>query len=318
MVLDALVQAAEGAAVAGAPQRLRTLRVLGFKLSLAAIGKLVAALPRLHTLQLSVQTQPHPSAGAPDAPSTSQWMKEHLEGLPNSQLQNLYLEGPGVLVCGEGSERWVEYAGGIMAGLLPTGLQRLSWDPLFRGAPVPDLSYLAQLSFLQFKGWRTGGLSSSSSSSSSKVPPHLQELHLVGGNASLEVVQAQQQVLVGLDRHPSNDFSRLYVPSLRHLPKLQATAVRAPELQQPDVCAALKQLSQLGTLTVRPHPSPQPANMQAVVSTAAGIPSLRHLHLKEFIRQIPEMPGLHTLTGLTRVTLSALERVPLNWGRSRV
>jgi hypothetical protein len=141
----------------------------------------------------------------------------------------------------------------------------------------------------------------------------LRELHLSGEGVSLEVVQAQQQVLVGLDRDQPYNLSNRIIPTLECLPKLQAMAVRVSQLQQPDVCAALKQLSQLDTLTVRLDGPEQAADMRAVVSTAAGIPSLRALHVEPSLGVLPNMPSLQKLTSLTRVRLSSYGRVPLGY-----
>jgi hypothetical protein len=324
MVLDALAQAAAAAAAAAATTaagehlRLHTLRVLGLRINLSVTSGLLAGLPQLTTLQLCVE-RPDVSAQAPDEQYMVQWVQEQLEPValkPATQLRSLCLEGPGggPWVCGG--------ACAMLARLLPTSLARLSWSNAdYMG--VPNLSHLTQLSFLHLNGWHTDGLSGSSSSSnsnsnsnssSSRLPPCLEELRLHRGIVRREVVEAQQRVLVGLEWQNSNNVDDLPLTTRERLTKLRVTALRLRELKQTGVAAALQQLRELGTLTVGLEGSPsQPADMQVVVCTASGIPSLRHLHLKELLSGTSPMPGLHALTGLTRVTLSALKQVPLGY-----
>jgi hypothetical protein len=91
MVLDALATAATAAAAAKRPLRLTTLRVLGGCLNLERTGQLLAALPRLRTLQLSGISFHN---GATYEEITSK-VQRHWGPLQQAaQLQEVYLEFP--------------------------------------------------------------------------------------------------------------------------------------------------------------------------------------------------------------------------------
>jgi hypothetical protein len=180
-----------------------------------------------------------------------------------------------------------------VARLLPTNLRRLAWRTGAYQA-IPDLSHLTHLSSLQLLGWDERSLASS------KLPPGLQQLQLDHVAAPEQVLEGQEQLLVGFE---SRYFAHDHPQRLPRFTHLDLATVTAAALEDPAIRAALGQLPRLCTLRVRQEVlySDNPNELAAVVSAAASLPSLQYLFL-----DLPAMPpaaGLAALTGLTRLTI---------------
>jgi hypothetical protein len=284
LVLQALADAAAAAQAAGRPLQLRTLRVLGPGPDLATTGKLLANLPHLHTLQLA----PEVTAGEVASPDADLLVQEGLAPLQQAtQLRQLYLARPAAAVP-QG------YSAGI-AELLPTGLQRLSWEAPLAG-PLPDLSHATQLTFLQLRGgWERG--EGSSDSTSGGLPPTLQQVELVYTSALPEVVKDRPGLVTQWHATNRADLQR----HLSRLTSLQSTSVSAGYLEAAAVRTALGKHATLSALSVHAsHSAPQP--VIAALGTLASIRNLRCLELSLNGFSMPEASALSALTGVTRLS----------------
>jgi hypothetical protein len=282
MVLEALADAAAAAQAAGRPLRLHTLRILQGRLTSQTAGRLVAALPYLRCLQLSMN---------------GPWVVEE-EGCDEllgnlaplqqaTQLQELYLEGPDAFMGIDAD----------VALLLPLSLKRFSWMPegmLSSGS----LSHLTQLTFLRLVGNPFGALSSS------LLPSSLQQLELMDRDICLEVVEQQRQVVTAwlIDDLQDEVTQKL----LARLPKLKAVEVSVNELTTDAGRAAVQQLTHLSALTlanVAMGFEMEQFTAQALLA-AAGISSLRRLRLLLWDKPAPI--GVSILQQLTQFRLVML------------
>jgi hypothetical protein len=242
---------------------------------MATTGRLLAALPRLHTLQL-----------APEVQGNMELVLECLAPLGQAmQLQRLYLARPATALPQDISAS--------MAQLLPLGLNRLSWEASGGSSPVPDLSHLTQLTFLQLRGgWRPSEDSGKHGSKldSAVLPPGVQELDLIHTAALPEVLQERPQLLTEWNTYSSADLRR-HLSRLTHLRK---TSLGTGQLQAPAVRTALAQHATLSALKVH-----------AAGSSLGAVASIRNLRCLELsLERISraEAAALSALTGVTRLT----------------
>jgi hypothetical protein len=280
VLLRPLAAAATAAAAAGRPLRLTTLRLLGGGvLDWALVRRLLAALPHLHTLQLSAVCI------CPSYPDSGSVEEQLAPLMHHQQLQELNLGGR--FTHGHSS---VHIDAAVVAGLLPTSLQRLAWQSNFTMA-VPDLSHLARLAFLKLGHWRGAGFSSS------KLPPNLQELQLSFVLVDAEVLQEHRQVLTDTDhRHvTAQPFTEA-----ADFPRLKAVHIRG--LPPPDSWAQLSQLTQLSFLHLDAM-HPDGAALQAALPPIASLSSLRSVNL--LFTGWPVARGLGALTAVTRLRLTS-------------
>jgi hypothetical protein len=309
-ILWTLVWAAEEAQAAGLPLPLHTLRVLGVGLDPPLIRGLLRHLPSLRCLQLmrqdtlcyrnelAVATCPldyHRSLTTPWDTSLSRYYTEGGPGYWKSlqqatQLQELYLQHP------SSSD-----ARAARAGQLPCSLKRLGWDynsgPYTYMSMDPDLAHLTQLSFLQLHGPCDGPFIS-------QLPAHIQAVDLPDVSApSLLLPQAQGGAGAGVQQQEQQQQEQQQLSSFRNVCAARATI---EDLRNPASCAVLVQQSKLSALAVKSRyrgpAAASSSDMQAVVSAAASIPSLRHLDLD--LLEAPPPLFAAQLTGLTRLTLA--------------
>jgi hypothetical protein len=280
-VLAALTDAAAAAVAAGRPLPLHTLRVLGPGPDLRLTGRLLAALPNLTCLQLMAGWSVESMHARPSA------ISEHMAPLQQAmQLQELYLTGP------LSSSNWDHQ----VPQLLPANLKRLgcTGSGLRVLEPVPDLSHLTRVTFLQLKGWRGQDIPFSA-----HLPPGLQQLQLRNMIIMPSHLHQDKEILTGC-RGLWNSEEQLPVQSsyttLRFL-----TSVSAGDLAQPHVVTALQQLVKLTGLGV--VGSSAGDDLPPAMSAAAGLQGLRSLHLR--IPHLQQTPGhLAALTQLTSLRLS--------------
>jgi hypothetical protein len=278
-VLGPLAVAAAAAAAAGRPWPLQTLRVLGCDGPTTQLtGKLVAHLPNLHTLDAKVSE---------NVSRETTYVQKQLAPLKQAvQLQELYLQGPSL-------------DSATVAPLLPTGLRRLAWEASFCEEPLPDLSHLTHLSFLQLLGWDGNSMDSSG------LPPGLQQLQLDSADLfdeePKEVLEEQRKILIGLE---SRYFPHKNVQHVLSCPNLRTATLTATALQDPAACEALGQLPHLVTLKVCKNTwsDSHSQDLDVVVPAAASLRNLQHLLLD--LPTLPPAAGLAALTGLTRLTVA--------------
>jgi hypothetical protein len=249
---------------------------------MALVGLLVAILPHLVTLQLS---DPHMACFRPTSTKDPHQMQSDLEPLKQAtQLQELYLP----ITYSDGS------CSTAMARLLPPSLRRFSWEASFCVDPLPDLSHLTRLTFLQLEGCRGGALSSK------HLPPHLQQLDIPYLMNPQEVPEKQLQRITGLGSCCFN------TQNLSRMPKLRAISVDVDRLRGDAFTTATDGLTGLSALTVNTigvHQGATPWALKGVLSTAASIQGLRQLSIR-LGPGMPPMPGLSRLSGLTRLAVS--------------
>jgi hypothetical protein len=309
-VLAALAEASAAAQAAGRPLRLHTLRVMQEYVAVGGedfavlrmqgyvgaqmAGRLLASLPHLRCLQLGMSWPPE---GARTASGTS-WV-DLLQGplaplQAATQLQELYLQQP---------HPPDPSAGAGVARLLPLSLKRLSWE-IHRSSLAHDLSHLTQVSFLRISGRPWENLSSS------QLLPCLLQLGVMGIDPDhLEVLEEQQQVITAL---AASVLSREGVQQMvTRLPHLTTATVDAFDMYEPAAQAAVKQLTQLSSLTVTDIIMPGAARglygMQQAVATAASMSRLRRLHLQaNTVRTICQLQPavLAAVTQLTQLRVS--------------
>jgi hypothetical protein len=300
-ILGALADAAAAAAAAamdGAPLQLRTLRVLGCDVALPLAGRLVGALPHLHTLQLAFR----PFVVDP-AESASALLNQHLGPLQQAtQLQELYLKGPS-MVTGETSLPCAP----DMAQLLPPSLKRLSWHSNNHRHKtmeyVPDMAHLTQLSYLQLQTFALGY------PSPNITAPVLQELELYGCyESSFEALLGQQQVLTGLNWTTFPLGPRVICEDNNKWQDLISfSKIRTLEFDVHDckygvpVMCLLERLSTVKVFVFDCPNSVGGDDMEYVSLAASSFSKLRHLHL--CLSNVQGLTGLSAVTGLSRLTL---------------
>jgi hypothetical protein len=238
------------------------------------VGKLLAALPHLRTLQLS--------GGSWQCNADAEYVQEKLAPLrQHPQLQELYLGGRLSYTAGSG-----EHSAAAVAGLLPTRLQRLAWQGYWRNEAVPDLSHLNQLTFLQLSGWHGGHCSSS------KLPPRLRELQVSWVTGALGTVHEQRQVVTQF-----NDMGHDTLQEAGNLPQLKELDLHHHLLGSPEACAQLAQLSQVSYLNLTDKA------LQAVLPMVAAFSSLRWLRLSFDGWPPVRLHGLGALTTVTHLNV---------------
>lgn len=146
-VLEALLQAAETAAAAGAPLELHTLRLLGpgrrpLFVHVSWARDLLLCLPNLRTLQLSLVVSGSEVTAERDAAAVVQ---KYLAPLQQAtQLEDLHVG------LADDNHRDDSQFNPALAALLPANLQRLAWQ--WYGSDNSEacsLTHLEQLTFLQ-------------------------------------------------------------------------------------------------------------------------------------------------------------------------
>jgi hypothetical protein len=283
----------------GAALQLRTLRVLGAEVALPLAGRLVGALPHLHTLQLAIgryEVDPDESASA--------LLNQHLGSLQQAtQLQKLYLTGP-CLVTGKTSLPCAP----DMAQLLPPSLKRLSWDG-DKCSPdteyVPDMAHLTQLSYLRLQSFALGY------PSLSITAPALQELELYYcEESSFEALLGQREVLTGLNWTVFRVGPRVIYEDnnkwqdLISFSKIKTLGLDVYDLKYRAPMAIMCLLEHLSTVKVFVDDCPDSIggdDMKKVSLAASCFKKLRHLHLD--LSNVQGLTGLSAVTGLSRLTL---------------
>jgi hypothetical protein len=294
MVLYALAAAATAAAAAKRPLRLRTLRVLGGCIDVKVTGQLLAALPRLRTLQLSGIS----FRNGMKCDEIAAQVKSHWGPLQQAtQLQELYMEWP---CCHHTLTGDTCACGPTMAQLLPTSLQRLAWEAQEGDGKhtVPNLAHLGRLAFLQLAKWDGTDLSS-------QLPPGLQQLQLESMSMDTHDLR-EVRGLVTSFIEPKPDSQSW--PRVARFHKAQSAVVTAESLRSdPAIATTLAGLRDLSTLTTN---AATYDDMKALLSTAAHLRGLSCLTIK--LRNLPLPQDLGVLTGVTRLTIthSDLRGVP--------
>jgi hypothetical protein len=211
-----------------------------------------------------------------------------------TQLEELYLTGP---------QPWHDAIAAVVPGMLPAGLNRLSWWP--QGGFFPDLSHLTQATFLQL--WQCP----CTHAHSDQLPPRLQQLELdycSNDGMFLEALGKQRQLVRawyvwGLDAAPMQAV-------LPHLSKLTAITLDDEKLASHATQAALKQLGQLSALKAIIEGST--ADVRPCVDAAAGIPGLRRLCWTMWGLSAP--PALTALSGVTQLRVYVDDMGCSYWG----
>jgi hypothetical protein len=295
-VLDALADAATAAAAAGRPLQLRMLRVFKRRVKLSLISRLLPGLPNLRCLRVCI-----PGVGQPRNNQAAQAavLQQGLAALKQAtQLEELWLGGPR-----SGCFNWE-----CVADLMPLSLKSLSWDTHQggSGAYLPSLSHLVQLTSLRLRDW---DLDSQCLEYLGASHPSLQQLELLGHAAHVRIPQQQRHLLVGCAQCDRIGRSTEGYSQLR--------AISASVLGFPRAGTRLMQLSQLSAVSVdadRLQRARPPLDLQAVVTTASSLSSLRRLDLKPQNEQwwrLLTPTGLSTLTQVTRLTVFCEVYTPL-------
>jgi hypothetical protein len=220
-------------------------------------------------------------------------------------MKELYLGGP--FFTSSRRMRCASY----VAKLLPPTLKRLSWSthPWPDSESVPSLAHLTRLSYLQLLSWHY---------SNPDLPPSVRELELYDcQSTSLRGLLGQQEVVTGLNWrffHLGGARTVGYVHGAEHLASfsnMKLLDVGGDELSNPLVCEAMAQMGSLSALRVHAFqelprlPMGGPVGMAAA---GASFSSLRNLDLQ--LQVVPEPNGLSAATGLTRLSISEMERNP--------
>jgi hypothetical protein len=294
--LTPLAEAAAAAQAAGKPLPLHTLRVLEGYVPVRLLGQLLARLPNLRVLQLAGGTMRDFWREVPEG--EAQQIVDALAPLAPlqqaTQLEELYLDGPGPLQ---------ESSSAVTPGLLPLGLKRLSLMPVVNTVDLGDWSHLTQLNFLRLTARHHSGRSRMTLHSSALLPG-LQQLQLVGywsASEVLQVVEEQRRLMTARDVYMGStrvdDEVHQLLPRLTNL---TAAQVKGRELYSKALQAAFQQVPKLASLVV--YIIVDVGDLEAAVATAAGMRSLRRLHLD--MGDLFEPPALTVLTALTQLGLS--------------
>jgi hypothetical protein len=256
--------------------QLHTLRVLGVPLYTRLVGRLLAALPNLRCLQLTMIS---------DMASIGQVGSDLVPLQQAPHLQELYLKGsfptPDYIDCGR------------VGQCLPLGLKRLSLEGFDWEEDEWGLSHLTQLTFLQFKysHWAEWF-------SSSMLPPGLQQLEVMGTSAVEQQLMEEQRQVVTAWRDTTSPAAEVQ-QQLTRLPNLTAFEGNARGLWAAAGQTAFMHQTKLSSLTLC-HVAWDPLGMQDALAAAATVRSLRRLHLVLHGSGPPptELPSVVQLTQL--------------------